>query len=49
MDEGDLAMIILRTADHLRQIEALSQTHPQLAASAEQAIRLLLREPVLTA
>jgi superfamily II RNA helicase len=47
MDEGDLAMIVLRTADHLRQIETLSQTHPQLAATAGQAIRLLLREPVL--
>jgi len=49
MDEGDLAMIILRTADHLRQIEALSQTHPQLAASAGEAVRMLLREPVLIA
>lgn len=49
MDEGDLAMMILRTADHLRQIEALSQTHPQLAATAAKAIRLLLREPVLSA
>ena len=49
MDEGDLAMIILRTADHLRQIEALSQTHPQLAATAAEAIGLLLREPVLAA
>ena len=47
MDEGDLAMIILRTADHLRQIEALSDTHPRLAATASEAIRLLLREPVL--
>jgi superfamily II RNA helicase len=49
MDEGDLAMIILRTADHLRQIEALCQTHPTLAASAGRAIGMLLREPVLTA
>jgi ATP-dependent RNA helicase HelY len=49
MDEGDLAMIILRTADHLRQIEALSQTHPQLAATAGEAVRMLLREPVLIA
>jgi len=40
-------MIVLRTADHLRQIETLSQTHPQLAATAGEAIRLLLREPVL--
>jgi superfamily II RNA helicase len=49
MDEGDLAMIILRTADHLRQIEALCQTHHHLAATATQAIGLLLREPVLAA
>jgi len=47
MDEGDLAMIILRTADHLRQIESLAETHPQLAQSAGEAIRMLLREPVL--
>ena len=47
MDEGDLAMIILRTADHLRQIEALHETHPGLAATAADAIDLLLREPVL--
>jgi len=47
MDEGDLAMIILRTADHLRQIEALCETHPRLAATAAEAIGLLLREPVL--
>jgi superfamily II RNA helicase len=47
MDEGDLAMVILRTADHLRQIESLTDTHPRLAASARQAIDLILREPVL--
>jgi hypothetical protein len=47
MDEGDLAMIILRTADHLKQIEALSETHPRLASTAKEAVRLLLREPVL--
>ena len=47
MDEGDLAMIILRTADHLRQIEALFETHPGLAKTAGKAIDLLLREPVL--
>ena len=45
--EGDLAMVILRTADHLRQIESLSETHPRLAASARKAIELILREPVL--
>lgn len=47
MDEGDLAMLVLRTADHLRQIESLSESHAELASSASEAIRLLLREPVL--
>ncbi len=47
MDEGDLAMVILRTADHLRQIESLSETHPRLAASARKGIEMILREPVL--
>ncbi len=47
MGEGDLAMVILRTADHLRQIQSLQETHPQLAACAHRAIQLLLREPVL--
>ena len=47
VDEGDLAMVILRTAEHLRQIESLAETHPDLAASARKAIRLILREPVL--
>lgn len=47
MDEGDLAMVILRTADHLRQIESLSETHSRLAESARKAIELILREPVL--
>ncbi len=47
VDEGDLAMVILRTADHLRQIESLAETHPRLADSARTAIELLLREPVL--
>jgi superfamily II RNA helicase len=47
MDEGDLAMVILRTADHLRQIESLSETHPRLAASARQGIERILRAPIL--
>lgn len=47
MDEGDLAMVILRTADHLKQIESLSDTHPRIGASARKAINLILREPVL--
>ena len=47
LDEGDLAMLIYRTADSLRQLEGLSQTHPRLAASATEAIERLLREPVV--
>jgi superfamily II RNA helicase len=49
MDEGDLAMVVLRTADHLRQIESLEDTHPRLATCARTAITLLLRPPVLVA
>lgn len=44
--EGDLASLIVRTADHLRQVAAISDTHPQLARSARRAIELILREPV---
>ncbi len=47
LDEGDLAMLIYRTADSLRQLEGLARTHPSLAASATEAIQRLLREPVL--
>ncbi len=46
IDEGDLAMLIFRTADNLRQLTALADTHPELAECAEEAISLLLREPV---
>ena len=44
--EGDLASLIMRTADHLRQVAALRETHPQLAATAADGIALILREPV---
>jgi len=47
LDEGDLAMLIYRTADSLRQLEGLTQTHPRLATSATEAIERLLREPVV--
>lgn len=49
IDEGDLAMVMLRTADHLRQIEALHDIPglEQLAATATAAIKSILREPVL--
>jgi len=45
--EGDLAMLVLRTADSLRQIAALKDTHPYIAACAYRAREAILREPVL--
>ena len=47
MDEGDLASLIVRTADHLRQVTNLKETHPDLTNVAQKAIELILREPVL--
>jgi ATP-dependent RNA helicase HelY len=46
VSDGDMASLIVRTADHLRQICNLKETHPQLAATAEKAIARILREPV---
>jgi ATP-dependent RNA helicase HelY len=48
MEEGDLAMLMLRTADHLRHIRALTRAFPVTAQTAAAAIDLILREPVLT-
>jgi superfamily II RNA helicase len=45
--EGDMASMIVRTADHLRQVANLKETHPELAIIARRAIDLILREPVL--
>jgi superfamily II RNA helicase len=45
--EGDMASLIVRTADHLRQVANLKETHPGLAGVAKNAIGLILREPVL--
>lgn len=49
VDEGDLASLIMRSADHLRQVTNLTETHPDLARTAAQAIDLILREPVYLA
>jgi len=46
VDEGDMASLVMRTADHLRQVVNLQETHPGLASVAEEAIALILREPV---
>jgi ATP-dependent RNA helicase HelY len=46
MEEGDLAMMIVRTADHLNQIQGLRGSHPVLSDMAREAVPLILREPV---
>jgi superfamily II RNA helicase len=47
MPEGDLAMLVLRTADHLRHLAGLTAVFPQTAAAARQAVELILRDPVM--
>jgi superfamily II RNA helicase len=47
MDEGDLVSLIVRTADHLRQVCALGETHPALARTARLALRRIQREPAV--
>ncbi len=47
MAEGDLAMLVMRTADNLRHMAALQTVFPEMARAARQAIDLILREPVL--
>ncbi|HID31690.1 MAG TPA: DEAD/DEAH box helicase [Desulfobacterales bacterium] len=47
MAEGDLAMLVSRTAENLRQIAALTRVYPAVAQSAVEAIAIILREPVL--
>ncbi|MBN1931755.1 MAG: DEAD/DEAH box helicase [Desulfobacterales bacterium] len=44
--EGNLAMLILRTADNLRHIRSLRQTFPQAAETSADSIELIMREPV---
>ena len=46
MDEGDMASLVMRTVDHLRQINNLKDSHPELASAAREAIELIMREPV---
>ncbi len=46
--EGDLARLILRTGENLRQISKLEESFPELAKTARQAIDLILKEPVVT-
>lgn len=47
LDEGDSVSLIVRSADHLRQVCELSETHPQLALTARLALRRIQREPAI--
>ncbi|MDP2645678.1 MAG: DEAD/DEAH box helicase [Desulfobacterales bacterium] len=47
--EGNLAMLILRTADNLRHIRALENAFPKAAQTADQSIALIMRDPVTMA
>ncbi|MDY7030594.1 MAG: hypothetical protein SVY10_01630, partial [Thermodesulfobacteriota bacterium] len=47
MAEGDLAMLVSRTADNLRQIASLTKVYPDIARSALDAISLIMRDPVV--
>ncbi len=45
--DGDMAMLVSRTADNLRQIAALRDSHPDVADLAWKAREALMREPVV--
>jgi superfamily II RNA helicase len=47
MEEGDLVMLILRTADNLRHIRTLKNVFPEAASTAATAIDLIMRYPVV--
>ncbi len=47
MAEGDLAMLVSRAADNLRQIASLTKVYPAIAQSAVDAMAMILREPVV--
>ena len=48
LEEGNLAMLILRTADNLRHIRSLAQVFPEAAEAAAAAVEAILRDPVIT-
>ncbi len=47
MSEGDLSMLVSRTADNLRHISNLTEVYSSVAKTAGQAIGLILKEPVV--
>jgi len=47
MAEGNLAMLMMRTADNLRHTANLVDVFPEAAATAREAIGLIMKEPVV--
>ena len=47
MADGDMTMLVSRTADNLRHVQALYETFPRVAATARRAVELIYRDPVL--
>ena len=47
MEEGNFVMLVLRTADNLRHVQALWEVFPTAAANAREALDLILKDPVL--
>jgi len=47
MPEGNLAMLMMRTADNLRHTAHLTDVFPEAAATAREAIGLIMRSPVI--
>jgi len=47
IEEGDLAMLILRTADNLRHVRTLTRVFPQAAETSARSIELIMRYPVV--
>ncbi len=45
--EGDLARLVMRTADNLRHIKNLTKVFPKVAEASLTAIDLIMREPVI--
>ncbi|BCS98581.1 hypothetical protein DSLASN_42130 [Desulfoluna limicola] len=48
LQEGDLSRLVLRTADNLHHIAALSSVFPQAAAAAREAKRSIMKDPIVT-
>jgi superfamily II RNA helicase len=47
MADGDLTMLVSRTADNLRHIRTLGEAFPRTARTAGEAADLIMREPVV--